>query len=89
MQWVVLEQMECFCSVVEETLQARIMIAGLSFLLGFEKIEDDDTDDSGSEDDDATQQPHVVVNKEALYKVGLKAHPYYHISGIAADSSKF
>ncbi|KAL8477261.1 hypothetical protein ACS0TY_029522 [Phlomoides rotata] len=68
---------------------SRIMIVGLSFLLGFEKIEDDDTDDSGSEDNDATQQPHVVVNKEALYKVGLKAHPYYHISGIAADSSKF
>lgn len=47
------------------------MIAGLSFLLGFEKIEDDDTDDSGSEDDDANQQSHVVVNKEALYKVCL------------------
>ncbi|KAL8459118.1 hypothetical protein ACS0TY_036550 [Phlomoides rotata] len=51
---------------------SRIMIAGLSFLLGFEKIEDDDTDDSGSEDDDATQQPHVVVNKEALYKANHK-----------------
>lgn len=46
------------------------MIAGLSFLLGFEKIEDDDSDDSGSEDE-AAQEPHVVVNKEALYKVGL------------------
>ncbi|KAI3467628.1 hypothetical protein Pfo_024291 [Paulownia fortunei] len=52
---------------------SRIMIAALSFLLDFEKIEDDDdSDDSGSEDDPATQQPHIVLNKEAIYKANHK-----------------
>lgn len=51
----------------------RIMIAALSFLLDFENIEDGDSDDSGSEDEPATQQPQIVVNKEALYKVSCLA----------------
>lgn len=47
------------------------MIAALSFLLDFEKIEDGgDTDDSGSEDDPTTPQPQIVLSKEAVYKVG-------------------
>lgn len=46
------------------------MIAALSFLLDYEKIEDDDSDDSDSEHELAAQQPQVVVNKEAMYKVG-------------------
>ncbi|KAL3649829.1 hypothetical protein CASFOL_006232 [Castilleja foliolosa] len=51
----------------------RIMIAALQFLLDYEKIEgDDDSDDSGSEDEAATQQPHVVLNKEAIYKANHK-----------------
>ncbi|KAK6160301.1 hypothetical protein DH2020_003682 [Rehmannia glutinosa] len=51
----------------------RIMIAALSFLLDFEKIEDeDDTDCSGSEDDPTTPQPHIVLNKEAIYKASHK-----------------
>lgn len=45
------------------------MIAALSFLLDFEKIEDDDSDDSDSEDDQGTPQPQIVLNKEAMYKV--------------------
>lgn len=47
------------------------MIAALSFLLDFEKIEDDDTDDSGSEDDQVTQHPQIILSKETVYKVGL------------------
>ena len=46
------------------------MIASLSFLLDCEKIEDDDdSDDSSSEDELATPQRHVVISKEAIYKV--------------------
>ncbi|CAA0817794.1 ARM repeat superfamily protein [Striga hermonthica] len=51
----------------------RIMIAALSFLLDYEKIEgDDDTDDSSSEDEAVTPQPHVVLSKEAIYKANHK-----------------
>ncbi|KAL3501096.1 hypothetical protein ACH5RR_035545 [Cinchona calisaya] len=51
---------------------SRIMIAALSFLLDFEKIEDDDSDDSGSEDEPATPQPQIVLSKEAVYKANNK-----------------
>lgn len=51
---------------------SRIMIAALSFLLDFEKIENDDSDDSDSENDQATQQPQVILNKEAVYKASHK-----------------
>lgn len=48
------------------------MIAALSFLLDYEKIEeDDDSDDSGSEDERVTQQPQIVLSKEAVYKVSF------------------
>lgn len=58
----------------------RIMIAALSFLIDYEKIEgDDDSDDSDSEDDQSTQQPLVVVNKEAIYKVGFLLHPFFTV----------
>lgn len=51
----------------------RIMIATLSFLLDYEKIEDDDdSDDSGSEDEQATQQSQIVLSKEAVYKAKHK-----------------
>ncbi|CAI9779373.1 unnamed protein product [Fraxinus pennsylvanica] len=54
-------------------VSSKIMIAALSFLLDFEKIEnDDDTDDSGSEDDLETQQTQIVVNKESIYKAKHK-----------------
>lgn len=46
------------------------MIAALSFLLDYEKIQDDDDSDaSSSEDDDLTQQPQVVLSREEVYKV--------------------
>lgn len=53
------------------------MIAALSFLLDFEKIENDDSDDSDSENDQATQQPQVILNKEAVYKVGFIRPTYF------------
>ncbi|KAK9113570.1 hypothetical protein Syun_020367 [Stephania yunnanensis] len=52
---------------------SRIMISALSFLLGYEKIgEADDSDDSGSEDDKISQNPQVVISKEAIYKAHHK-----------------
>lgn len=46
------------------------MIAALSFLLDYEKIEDDDDSDASSgEDDPNPQAPHVVINKQAIYNV--------------------
>ena len=50
----------------------RIMIAALSFLLDYEKIEDDDDDDSdvsSSEDDLTPQKPQDLLSKEAASKV--------------------
>lgn len=50
------------------------MIASLSFLLDYEKIEDgDDSDASSSEDESTPQAHHVALSKEAVYKVIL--HP--------------
>ncbi|TKY47704.1 SDA1-like protein [Spatholobus suberectus] len=47
---------------------SRIMIAALSFLLDYEKIQnDDDSDDSGS-DDEMTESPQVVLSRETVYK---------------------
>lgn len=57
----------------------RIMIAALSFLLDYENIEGDDSDDLGSEDELATQQPQIVVSKEAMYKVGCFVWDLSHI----------
>uniref|UniRef100_M1A0L8 Protein SDA1 n=1 Tax=Solanum tuberosum TaxID=4113 RepID=M1A0L8_SOLTU len=48
---------------------SRIMIASLSFLLDYEKIEDDsDSDMADSEDEQTANQPQVLLNKEAIYK---------------------
>ncbi|XP_038994068.1 protein SDA1 homolog [Hibiscus syriacus] len=59
--------MACFHS------SSRIMIAVLSFLLDYEKIEndDEDTDDLSSEDEMA-KNPQVVINKETAYKAHHK-----------------
>ncbi|PKI77088.1 hypothetical protein CRG98_002591 [Punica granatum] len=52
---------------------SRIMIAALSFLLDYEKIEDDtDSDDSSSEDESPQQTAQVVFNREAIYKAHHK-----------------
>lgn len=51
------------------------MIAALSFLLDFEKIQDeDDSDVSGSEDDLTPEVPRAVLCKETVYKVGCSFH---------------
>ncbi|KAL7590749.1 hypothetical protein Lser_V15G41108 [Lactuca serriola] len=47
---------------------SRIMIAALSFLLDYEKIEQDNDSDESSDEEEAIQQHHVVVSKEAIYK---------------------
>ncbi|XVE74903.1 hypothetical protein DITRI_Ditri12bG0055800 [Diplodiscus trichospermus] len=67
--------MACFHS------SSRIMIAVLSFLLDYEKIEngDDDTDASSSEDE-MTQKPQVFVSKETVFKA--------HHKGTAASKKK-
>lgn len=55
------------------------MISALSFLLGYERIEDgNDSDDSSDEDDTIMQKPQVVLNREAVYKVlcGTFLHLY-------------
>ncbi|XP_021292602.1 protein SDA1 homolog [Herrania umbratica] len=68
--------MACFHS------SSRIMIAALSFLLDYEKIENDDDDDSdaSSSEDEMTQKPQVVISKEAVYKA--------HHKGTAASKKK-
>ncbi|XWS22708.1 hypothetical protein CRYUN_Cryun29cG0059200 [Craigia yunnanensis] len=67
--------MACFHS------SSRIMIAALSFLLDYEKIENDDEDsDASSSEDEMTQTPQVVINKEAVYKA--------HHKGTSASKKK-
>ncbi|TMX03543.1 hypothetical protein EJD97_015797 [Solanum chilense] len=52
---------------------SRIMIASLSFLLDYEKVEDDsDSDMADSEDEQTANQPQVLLNKEAIYKANNK-----------------
>lgn len=46
------------------------MIAALSFLLDYEKIEEDDDSDSSSDEGDlSTQTPQLLLNKASVYKV--------------------
>lgn len=45
------------------------MIAALSFLLDYEKIEIDEDSDASSSEDEMAQQPQAAINKEAIYKV--------------------
>ncbi|KAK7312030.1 hypothetical protein RJT34_10575 [Clitoria ternatea] len=47
---------------------SRIMIAALSFLLDYEKIENDDDSDDSDSDDELTESPQVVLSKETIYK---------------------
>lgn len=67
--------MACFHS------SSRIMIAVLSFLLDYEKIENDDEDsDDLSSEDEMIQNPRVVISKETVYKA--------HHKGTAASKKK-
>ncbi|KOM40268.1 hypothetical protein LR48_Vigan04g046600 [Vigna angularis] len=47
---------------------SRIMIAALSFLLDYEKIQDDDDSDDSGSDDETNESPQVVLSRETLYK---------------------
>ncbi|MFS7958825.1 putative SDA1 domain-containing protein [Helianthus anomalus] len=49
-------------------MSSRVMIAALSFLLDYEKIEQENDSDESSDEEEPTHQPHVVVSKEAIYK---------------------
>ncbi|GKB03052.1 protein SDA1 [Tanacetum coccineum] len=48
---------------------SRIMIAALSFLLDYEKIEQEGDSDESDDEEEAVHQSHVVVSKAAIYKV--------------------
>lgn len=49
------------------------MIAALSFLLDYEKLEDDHNSDDSSSEDETLQKPQVVLSKEDVYKVSCAA----------------
>ncbi|KAJ4763571.1 Protein SDA1-like protein [Rhynchospora pubera] len=52
---------------------SRIMVASLSFLLGYENIEvEDDSDASSSDDDESSEKPVVLLSKEDVYKANKK-----------------
>ncbi|RWR96987.1 protein SDA1 isoform X1 [Cinnamomum micranthum f. kanehirae] len=60
---------------------SRIMISVLSFLLGYERIEDgNDSDDSSDEDDAVMQNSQFVLSREAVYKA--------HHKGTSASKKK-
>ena len=54
------------------------MISALSFLLGYEQVEEEenDSDDSSSEDDTTNQTSQIILSREAVYKV-LKFYSSY------------
>lgn len=45
------------------------MIAALSFLLDYEKIENDQDSDDSSSDDEVAESPQVILSRETIYKV--------------------
>ncbi|RDX88835.1 Protein SDA1-like protein [Mucuna pruriens] len=52
---------------------SRIMIAALSFLLDYEKIQNDDNSDDSGSDEELTESPQVVLSRETVYKILLWA----------------
>lgn len=44
-------------------------MAALSFLLGYENIEEEDESDASSSDDESIEKPVVLLSKEDVYKV--------------------
>lgn len=56
------------------------MVSSLRFLLDYENIEDEDDSDASDNDDDedSKPEPHVVINREAVYKVhNIIIHEFY------------
>lgn len=58
------------------------MIAALSFLLDYEKIEQENDSDESSDEEEPAHQPHVVVSKEAIYKVSCSTCDYFGSKGL-------
>ncbi|KAJ0765486.1 putative SDA1 domain-containing protein [Helianthus annuus] len=59
----------CFHKSSRYLLLHQVMIVALSFLLDYEKIEQENDSDESSDEEEPTHQPSVVVSKEAIYKV--------------------
>ncbi|KAK7387547.1 hypothetical protein VNO78_28432 [Psophocarpus tetragonolobus] len=47
---------------------SRIMISALSFLLDYEKIQNDDASDDSGSDNEKTDSPQVALSRETIYK---------------------
>jgi hypothetical protein len=47
----------------------RIMIAAISFLLGYENAPQEDDSDASSSEDEADQNPQILLSKQDVYKV--------------------
>lgn len=50
-------------------ITCRIMIAAISFLLGYENASQEDDSDASSSEDEADQNPQVLLSKQDVYKV--------------------
>ncbi|XP_058115565.1 uncharacterized protein LOC131258331 [Magnolia sinica] len=60
------------CTVCFHT-SSRIMVAAISFLLGYERMEEaEDSEGSSSEDETTMQKPQVVLSRETVYKANHK-----------------
>ncbi|OAY83744.1 Protein SDA [Ananas comosus] len=51
---------------------SRIMIAALSFLLGYEQVEEEDESEASSSEDDTAEPSQVILSREAIYKAHHK-----------------
>ncbi|KAK8449720.1 hypothetical protein SEVIR_7G260800v4 [Setaria viridis] len=51
---------------------SRIMIAAISFLLGYENAEQEDDSDASSSEDEADKNPQVLLSKQDVYKANHK-----------------
>lgn len=51
---------------------SRIMTAAISFLLGYENVEQADDSDASSSEDEASQNPNIILSKEDVYKANHK-----------------
>ncbi|KAJ3693644.1 hypothetical protein LUZ60_009124 [Juncus effusus] len=50
----------------------RIRVAALSFLLGYENVEQEDDSDESESEDESNEKPHVILSKEDVYKANKK-----------------
>ncbi|KAG2574986.1 hypothetical protein PVAP13_7KG413600 [Panicum virgatum] len=51
---------------------SRIMVAAISFLLGYENAEQEDDSDASSSEDEADQNPQILLSKQDVYKANHK-----------------